>query len=131
MSTKPLTQRAEQTPATAERPRVRTRSPAVTITEDGESIILAADLPGVPGDQAEVTVENGVLSIRGRVASAAHPGATALHREYEAVDFARAFTLPEEVDGGRVSATSRHGVLRVVLPKRSQAAPRRIAVTAG
>ena len=131
MSTKPLIQRPAQVPAGTEHARVRTRSPAVSITENDDSIILAVDLPGVPGDQAEVTVENGVLSIRGKVAPASRPGTSAVHREYEALDFERAFTLPEDADGSRVSATSRHGVLRVVLPKRAEAAPRRIAVTAG
>jgi HSP20 family molecular chaperone IbpA len=132
MTSKPLAQRTAQVPtATPERPRARTRSPAVSITENDDSIILAVDLPGVPGNQAEVTVENGVLNIRGQVAADTREGATAVHREYEALDFERSFTLPEDADGSRVSATSKNGVLRVVLPKRAEAAPRRIAVTAG
>ena len=70
-----------------------------------------------------------MLSIEGekrRESSAETDGATRSERAYGS--FLRKFSLPEEVDGDRIEASYKDGVLSVTLPKKPEAAPKRIAV---
>lgn len=87
---------------------------AVEIREDQEQYVVSTDLPGVDPNEIEVTVENGMLTIRGE------RGDRRFHRR---------FVLPDSVDAERISASGRHGVLTVTIPKHERVQPRRIAVT--
>ena len=104
-------------------------TPAVDIKEEPDQFIIRADLPGVSLQDIEVTLENGVLSLKGQRVSAADE--TAEHyRRVERVrgTFLRRFSLPDVADAEKVSAKCRDGVLEVVVPKREAAQPRKIAI---
>lgn len=108
--------------------RRRIFAPRTDIYETKDAIVLVADLPGVDEASLEVTLEKGVLTFTGKVdPGTGTEGLTPTHREYEAGDFHRAFSLPEEIDRERIEATMRDGVLRLKLPK-AKARPHRIAV---
>lgn len=122
--------RAQQAPSTnaLDRPR---RTPVVSLRENDDAILLDADLPGVKAEQLQISVNHGVLTVHGTVAEQGRTGFTQLHREYEPADFQRTFTLPDNVDAGAISASTRNGVVTITLSKVKAAQPRRIAVTAG
>ena len=108
------------------REETRFRVPPVDIYETSEGIEVLADLPGVPPDGVEVKVDNGILTISGRVAK---PSESAdIYREFTLLNYYRQFQLNDSVDTGRIDAELKHGVLRVRLPKAEAAKPRQIEV---
>lgn len=103
--------------------------PVVDIKEEKDKFLLHADLPGVPRDAIDITMEDGVLSIRGerRLEEAGEDG------EYKRVErahgvFYRRFSLPDTADPEGIRARCNEGVLEVVIPKRESVQPRRIEV---
>lgn len=98
--------------------------PAVDIYEDGEALVVLADLPGVRKEGLEVKVEQGILTIEGRVDRS--PPGTTLRREFNFVAFFRQFRITESVDTAKIKAALKNGVLRLDLPKAEAAKPRRI-----
>jgi HSP20 family protein len=106
--------------------------PPVDITEYSDRFELAVDLPGVDPDKVEITLEDGVLSISGErtreAPSADEGGETRARIERGHGRFFRRFVLPETVDGERVHASGRNGVLAITIPKQAKALPRRIKV---
>ncbi len=102
--------------------------PPVDIYEEDDRLVVLADLPGVTRDGLSVQVEQGILTIEGRVARET-PG-NLLSREFELVPFFRQFRLTETVDTDKIRASLQHGVLRLDLPKAEEAKPRRIQIEA-
>lgn len=103
--------------------------PAVDIREDQDRYVLRADLPGVDPKDIEITMENGMLTIRGERANEVETKTTAYRRvERTTGRFFRRFTLPDSADAERISASGRNGVLEVTIPKHEKVQPRRIAV---
>ena len=105
-------------------------TPAVDIREDAERFVIAADVPGVDPEDIELTMENGVLTIKGERTLEAKDEGDNGYRRVERVygSFYRRFTLPDTADAEAISAKGRHGVLEVVIPKRAALQPKRIAV---
>lgn len=116
------------TPSAADLERP-SRTPIVRVRETAEAVLLDVELPGVKADQLHVSVNDGVLTLHGRITPPDRGGFQALHREYDDADFRRAFTLPDHVDAAAISANAKHGVVTLTLPKAKAALPRRIAVT--
>jgi HSP20 family protein len=77
-----------------------------------------------------VTLKGGVLTISGLVSTSSYDKLAPLYTEYNVGNYVRQFTVNEEIDDARIKARMRNGVLKVELPKREQAKPRRIQVTA-
>ncbi|MBY0503535.1 MAG: Hsp20/alpha crystallin family protein [Bryobacteraceae bacterium] len=99
------------------------------VIETEHSIVLKADLPGVPQDQIEVKFENGALSIKGErkfAEDVKQPGFRRIERGYGS--FARHYTLPDTLDVEHVKADYRNGELTITLPKKEAAKPRTIPV---
>ncbi len=101
-------------------------SPLVDIYETEEGLTLLADLPGVEKDGLKIAVEEGILTIEGKVAD--RPREDLLMQEFEPVNFFRQFELSEVVDQNRIAAELKHGVLTLRLPKAEKAKPRQIEV---
>lgn len=105
-------------------------APAVDIEEYADKFVLYADVPGVDPASIDVTLEKGVLTLSGtREARVEAAGVERSRVERANGRFHRRFALPDTADADAVSASGRNGVLEVVIPKRAQAQPRRIAVT--
>ena len=107
-------------------------TPAVDIREDAERFAIDADVPGVEPGDIELTMENGVLTIKGERKLGTEDEGGNGYRRVERVHggFYRRFTLPDTADAEAISANGRHGVLEVVIPKRAAVQPKRIAVSA-
>jgi HSP20 family protein len=116
--------------ASAERTRSGlTYSPRVDICETADELTLFVDLPGVQPDGLDIRFHNGELAIHGKVAP--RYAGDYLYCEYGIGDFYRAFTIQETVDGERINAELKNGVLIVHLPKTEAAKPKRIQVQTG
>lgn len=107
-------------------------APAVDIAETAEEYIIKAELPEVQREDVKVTVENGVLSIRGERKREKEEKGKKFHRIERAYGaFMRSFALPDDVDEAKVSAQFKDGVLNIHLPKTEKAKPRAIEVKVG
>ena len=104
-------------------------APAVDIKEEPAQFVIHADLPGVESKDIEITLENGVLTLKGQRASEKKEE-TEQYRRVERVrgTFLRRFSLPDVADAEKVSAKCKDGVLEVVVPKRETAQPRKITI---
>ncbi len=106
-------------------------APAIDIREEERQFVLHADLPGVDPAQIEVTLDNGVLTLRGRRELPGRDERAGYRRvERLSGDFFRRFALPDTADSNAVKARYTHGVLEVLIPKQAQVLPRRIEVEA-
>jgi HSP20 family protein len=103
--------------------------PAVDIKEEETQFVLRADLPGVEPKDIEITMEKGLLTIRGRRDSEAREEQNGFRRvERVTGGFFRRFTLPDTADSQSIKAKHVNGVLEVSIPKQAQVLPRRIEV---
>jgi len=103
--------------------------PAVDVRETKDSLEISAELPGIDPNAVEVSVESGVLTLKGsRQFEKATEGETyhRVERAYGA--FERSFTLPTNVDADKIHAAYRNGVLFLTVPKREEAKPRSINI---
>lgn len=106
-------------------------APAVDVIEDSRGITLYADLPGVPRDKLDVRVQDAHLSIEAEAVVSTPPGLRLQHAELRNPLFAREFTLSPDFDVSRIDAQLRDGVLKLTIPRREEAKPRRIEISAG
>jgi HSP20 family protein len=117
-----------QQPVTTESTRhdERYMAPPVDIYETPDALVVLADVPGVALEGLDVSVDNHILTIRGRARHTVVGEVT--YREYELVNFFRQFELSNQVDQNRITADLKCGVLILQLPKAAEAKPRQIAV---
>jgi len=106
-------------------------TPAVDIFEDSHGITLYADLPGVPREKLDVRVQDGRLIIQAEAVIPTPSGLRLHHGEVRHPHFFRAFALGSDLDVSRIDAQLRDGVLKLAIPHREEARPRRIQVSAG
>jgi HSP20 family protein len=103
--------------------------PRVDIREEGNRFVIFADLPGVDPKDIEVNMDKGILSIRGERSIEQKTEDERFSRIERAHGvFHRRFALPESADPEGISASGRHGVLEITIPKRPDTTPRRIQV---
>lgn len=103
--------------------------PRVDIKEEDKRFVILADIPGVDPKDIEVTMENGLLSIRGERASEKTEEDAGYKRiERTRGSFYRRFSMPDTADPDKVSAHGKHGVLEIVIPKHERVQARKISV---
>lgn len=104
--------------------------PAVDIVETtGHEYVIKAELPEMKREDISVTFEQNVLTLTGERKAAVDEQDGTYHRTERAHGrFTRSFTLPATVDGSRISATYKDGVLTVRVPQREEAKPKQITV---
>jgi len=104
-------------------------TPAVDIKEEDERFVLKADVPGVDPKDIDVTMDDGVLTIKGERRHESEEDANGYKRvERSYGSFYRRFSLPDTANAEAVSAKGKDGVLEIVIPKQEKAQPRRISV---
>ncbi len=100
-----------------------TLAPNVDIRENDKEIIVEAELPGIDEKDIQVSVRDGVLSLKGEKKSERDEKKDTYHlieRSYGS--FERSFELPDSADQDQIKAEFNKGVLRVVVPKQAEAA---------
>lgn len=105
-------------------------NPDVDIVERKNDIMVIADMPGIDEASVDITLENNVLSIYGKVDWDVPDKLKLLHGEYGIGDYQRVFTLSGDVNREKIEATVNNGVLKIILPKAEAAKTKKITVRA-
>lgn len=126
------TEKREVAENDAERTRDRLAFvPRADIYEADDEIVVVADVPGVDENTVDITLENNVLTINGYVEPEEPEGHSLAYTEYRVGDYQRAFSLSDQIDREGIKATVKDGVLRLHLPKVTEAKVKKIAIKAG
>ncbi len=105
--------------------------PALNIYEQGDRLVVTAELPGVAATDLDISLEADTLSIQGKRNNMQTDEQVSYHRrEIEAGSFNRSLTLPVKIDQDKVSARLQDGILTVTLMKLAEATPRKIDIIA-
>jgi HSP20 family protein len=105
-------------------------SSTLSFEDDGTNFVLRADVPGLTEEDLQVSVAGNTVTLRGERKVQVPEGYSTHRRERSAVSFAKSYQLPTRVDADKVTATLKHGVLTLTLPKVADARPRQISVKA-
>jgi HSP20 family protein len=103
--------------------------PLVDIYEDSQQIVIKAELPEVEEKDIQVDLENNTLTIKGERKLEKEEERNNYHRvERYYGSFQRSFDLPGTVDQEGIKATYDKGVLKVILPKKEEVKPKKVAI---
>lgn len=105
--------------------------PPVDVTEDENGITVVADVPGASRESLSLRIDGDTLSLEAPIGLELPDGMEPVYAEVRAAQYRRSFTLSGELDRDRIQANLKDGVLRLHLPKREEARPRRIDVRTG
>ena len=102
--------------------------PSVDIYETQEALTVILEMPGVEKNDIDVRVEDGVLSVQGRLDLSKYQGLQPLYTEYNIGHYSRSFQLSSKIDQNKIGAELQDGVLSLSLPKVEEAKSRTIRV---
>jgi HSP20 family protein len=107
-------------------------TPFVDISEDDDEYLIKTELPEVKKEDVKVTVENGVLTVRGERRFEKDEKKRKYHRlERSYGSFMRSLSIPDDADAEKVAADFKDGMLQVHLPKCEAKKPKEIEVSVG
>lgn len=102
---------------------------ALDVYDKGESVVVEAPLAGVDPEKVDISIENDVLTIEGKVEKTNEIDEKNYYRkEVRSGSFHRSVALPTSVAGDQAEAEYKDGVLKVTVPKAERAKPRTIKV---
>jgi HSP20 family protein len=105
-------------------------APAVDIYETSDSLVVEAELPGIDPKDIEVTVDDGVLTVKGERKHEKEVEDENYYRVERAYGvFTRSVRLPADTEADNVKASYDSGVLKVTVPKVEPKAPKPVPVT--
>jgi len=102
--------------------------PYTDIYETEDALTVVVEMPGVEKDAIDINIEDGVLTIEGRIDLTNYAEMQPVYTEYNVGHYSRRFSLSSKIDQGRISAEMTDGVLTLTLPKAEEAKPRKIAI---
>lgn len=101
-------------------PALMPAAPRVDIFERDGSYVIEADVPGMARENLHVSVDDGVLTIRGERREEKRQDRGRCHRlERFEGSFLRSFTLPVDSDGTAISASCHDGQLSITVPRKA------------
>jgi HSP20 family protein len=102
--------------------------PYTDIFETEDALTVVVEMPGVEKDAIDINIEDGVLTIEGRIDLTNYAEMQPVYTEYNVGHYSRRFSLSSKIDQARISAEMKDGVLTLTLPKAEEAKPRKIAI---
>jgi HSP20 family protein len=104
-------------------------APRVDIAETEKEFIIKAEIPEVKKEEVKISVDNGILSIRGERKQEMEEKGKKFHRvERYYGSFTRSFTLPDNIDETKIEASFKDGMLNIQIPKSEKSKPKAIEV---
>jgi len=103
--------------------------PTTDIFENEDALTVVLEMPGVDKSNIDVDIENGTLTVEGRINFDKYKDMQPTYSEYNVGPYRRSFRISNRVDQDKIKAEMRDGVMTLVLPKAEEAKPRRIEVT--
>jgi HSP20 family protein len=116
---------AQQVAGTAARP---SQMP-IDAYRSGEAFLVQFDLPGVPADAIELTVEQNVLTVHATRERPAAENVEMIAAERPWGTFSRQLFLGETLDTDHIDANYSDGVLTLRIPVSERAKPRKVAIS--
>jgi HSP20 family protein len=108
--------------------------PSVDVRETEDAYVVKAELPGMKPEDAEVTLDDRTLVIRGKFGEeeeSEREGGRWIVRERRAGSYARAISLPTTIDADKIESSFENGELKITLPKAQESRARRIPIGGG
>lgn len=107
----------------------KTFVPVFDISENEKEYSVVAELPGIDEKDIEVTMLDGVLTIKGEKKQEQEEKDETYHRvERRYGSFHRSFRLPEKVEAEKIDATFKDGILRLTMPKSQKREVKKIEI---
>jgi HSP20 family protein len=106
----------------------RTFVPTADIFETEAALTVVLEMPGVDKGNVDISVEDGVLTVQGRLDFSKYEGMQPVYTEYNIGHYRRSFSLSSKINQDRIGAEMKDGVLTLVMPKAEDAKPRRISI---
>lgn len=104
-------------------------TPKIDIKEKDNQYIIRADIPGVDPKDIDVSLEQGILTIKGKKEIEKHEEKeNYMHTERASGFFYRAISLPNISDPSKIKAKSKNGVLEITVSKNEKTQQRKIQV---
>jgi HSP20 family protein len=103
--------------------------PAFDIAESDTEYSVIAELPGIDEKDIDVTLTDGILTIKGEKKQETEEKDGTYHRiERRYGSFQRSFRMPEGVQGDKIDATYKDGVLKLMIPKSETSEVKKIEI---
>ncbi|MGI6347670.1 MAG: Hsp20/alpha crystallin family protein [Patescibacteria group bacterium] len=103
--------------------------PAVDMYEDNDNVVVETQLAGIDLEKIDISIENDVLCIKGEGEKKTEVEEKNYYRkEIRRGNFYRSIPLPTRVDGDKASAVAEDGILKIYIPKASEAKPKSIKI---
>lgn len=111
--------------------------PRVDVSEKKDAYTLVMELPGLTEEDFELNLKDRVLTIESKMKDAktekkeekAASDSVYLIHERRPMNFARSFTMPEDIDQEKVTASFKNGLLEIVIPRKAETQTKRIAIS--
>ena len=101
--------------------------PTTDIFETENALMVVMEMPGVLNEHADITIEDNVLTVTGRIDFSKYEKLQPVYTEYNIGHFQRSFSLaPSSIDEHRITAEMKDGVLTLTLPKAERVKARKI-----
>ena len=105
--------------------------PTMDLYQTEDAVVVKMGLPGVKPEDIQISVANGVLTIRGEVKEERDEKEKTYHlRERRFGSFSRSISLPSNVSADKSDAEFENGILTLALPKAEEAKAKTIVVKA-
>ena len=102
--------------------------PASDIAETAKEYIVSMEAPGIDMNKTEVTYTKGILTVKGEKVKESREDECCHCAERYSGSFERTFHVSENVDGDKIDATYKDGILKVVLPKSEESSVKKIEI---
>lgn len=103
--------------------------PSVDIKDEEDKFVISADIPGVDPKDIDVSMENGILTIKGERETEDKEESNGYRRvECSYGSFYRRFSLPDTADADQIKAKGKDGVLEITVAKREATKAKKIPV---
>jgi len=104
--------------------------PATDIIDEKDNYVLKMEIPGLSKEQVKIEIENDTLSVSGERKEEKEEKSENYHwTERRSGKFHRSFRLPKNVDGRKINAAMKNGILELKVPKPEEVKPKNIPIT--
>jgi len=102
---------------------------AIDVYETENDIVVQSTIGGIKPENLDISIENDMVTIRGnREHLVEKEGKNYIYQECYWGSFARKIILPEEVDETKIKATTKNGILTLVMPKLHKRKKKKVAI---
>jgi HSP20 family protein len=105
-------------------------SPALDVYDDKNNLVVTLEVPGMKKEEIDISLHDGMLTVSGeRKDEREQTEGQAFRSERYFGKFQRSLSLPAAVEGNKVKASYKDGILTITLPKAEGAKPKQISVS--